>query len=122
VKATLHHNHTHHNAANLHHPVLGITALWNKLLLFSEKQQSNRMLWTAIGIFGHGTVFTPIAMGLVFYTSHIFGLLITVCFSMILVVIVTLAALPTKYVIPVFLLSLLIDVCVIISALLVWIA
>src|ERR1700709_62407 len=99
MKATLHHNHIHHNTVNARHHSFALSVLWNKLIAFSEKQQSDRMLWTAIGIFGHGTVFTPIAMGLVFYTSHVFGLLITVCFSMILVVIVTLAALPTKYVI-----------------------
>ncbi|MEI9958335.1 MAG: hypothetical protein WDM90_18985 [Ferruginibacter sp.] len=122
MKATLHHSNIPHGTINSQHHAYDFTTLWNKFIAFAEKQQPDRLLWIAIGIFGHGIIFTPLTMGLVFYTSHIFGLLITACFSMILVVIVTLAALPTKYIIPAFLLSLVIDVCVIISALVIWIA
>ena len=90
--------------------------LWTRFIEFAENQQFNRLLWLALGVLGHGTVFTIGTMAVVLMTGAIFPLVAITCFSMVMVLIVNLAAMPTKITIPVLALSLLIDLAVIVSA------
>ena len=73
-------------------------------------------MWLAFGVLGHGTLFTIATMAVVLMTGPVFPLLAITCFSMVAVLIVNLAAMPTKITIPVFALSLLVDLAVIITA------
>lgn len=97
------------------HPSLG---LWTRFIEFAEKQQFNRLMWLAFGVLGHGTVFTIATMAVVLMTGAVFPLLAITCFSMVAVLVVNLAAMPTKITIPVLALSLLVDMAVIITAIL----
>ena len=90
--------------------------LWKKFIDYSEKQQFNRLLWLAIGLAGHGTFFTILTLAVVILTGNLFSLFAIACFAMVAVVIVNLAALPTKITIPVLALSVLADLAVIIAA------
>jgi hypothetical protein len=99
--------------ANTHQSV---KTYWKKFILYADNQQSNRLWWMAVGILGHGTIFTIITLGIVTLLGNIFVLYIITCCAMVLSVVVNLAALPTKYIIPIFFLSLLIDMGVIITA------
>lgn len=94
-------------------PALGI---WSRFIEFAENQQFNRLMWLAFGVLGHGTVFTIATMAVVLMTGAVFPLLAITCFSMVAVLIVNLAAMPTKITIPVLALSLLVDLAVIITA------
>ena len=67
---------------------------------------------------GHGTLFTIATLAIVILTGNVFALFITACCAMVLVVIVNLAAMPTKVTVPVFFFSLLIDIAVIVTAIL----
>jgi hypothetical protein len=96
-------------------PVLGI---WSRFIDFAEKQQFNRLMWLALGVLGHGTVFTTGTMAVVLLNGAVFPLLAITCFSMVMVLIVNLAAMPTKITIPVLALSLLVDLAVIVTAIL----
>ena len=90
--------------------------LWKKFIDYSEKQQFNRLLWLAIGLAGHGTFFTILTLAVVILTGNLFSLFAIACFAMVAVVIVNLAALPTKVTIPVLAFSVLADLAVIIAA------
>jgi hypothetical protein len=98
-----------------HRPALGI---WSRFIDFAEKQQFNRLMWLALGVLGHGTVFTTGTMAVVLLNGAVFPLLAITCFSMVMVLIVNLAAMPTKITIPLLALSLLVDLAVIVTAIL----
>ncbi|MBK7883718.1 MAG: hypothetical protein IPJ81_07890 [Chitinophagaceae bacterium] len=92
---------------------------WKKIINYAEKQEKSRILWTAIGILGHGTIFTIVTLMAIVFTGNLFPLYVIAICNMVMVVVVNLAALPTKYTVPIFFISLLIDCGVIISALLI---
>jgi len=91
-------------------------SLWKQFIEFSDRQEYNRLGWVVAGILGHGTIFTIATLAAVTLMGNIFVLYIIACCAMVMVVVVNLAALPTKYTVPVFFLSLLIDFGVIITA------
>ena len=91
-------------------------SLWKQFIEFSDRQEFNRLGWVVAGILGHGTIFTIGTLAAVTLLGNIFVLYIIACCSMVMVVAVNLAALPTKYTVPIFFLSLLIDLGVIITA------
>ncbi|HMC99003.1 MAG TPA: hypothetical protein VKH37_02590 [Ferruginibacter sp.] len=91
-------------------------SLWTQFINYATNQQPNRMLWLAIGLVGHGCIFTVATLAVVVLTGNVFALYAIACFPMGLVLVVNLAALPTKIIIPVFFLSILIDIGVIIAA------
>lgn len=90
--------------------------IWSKFIAYAENQQSKRLLWLAIGVLGHGVLFTIATLMVVIFTGNVFALYAIALFNMAMVLVVNLAALPTKYTIPVFFLSLLIDLGVILAA------
>jgi len=82
----------------------------------TSNQQPNRLWWMVLGILSHGTIFTIATLGVVTLLGNIFTLYIITCCAMVMSVVVNLAALPTKYIIPIFFLSLVIDLGVIVTA------
>ena len=91
--------------------------LWTRFIRYTQHQEYNRLGWLVAGILGHGTIFTILTLLAVTELGNIFILYIIACCSMVMVVAVNLAALPTKYTIPALFISLLIDFSVIITAL-----
>jgi len=118
MKAITSHDLAHGSYTNYqtHNDTHSIKSLWNQFIDYADKQQSKRLLWAAIGILGHGTIFTILTFGTVLLLGNNITLLAITCFAMTMVVVVNLAALPTKYTVPIFFLSLFIDLGVIISA------
>ena len=84
-------------------------------------QEEKRFFWAAISLVGHGTVFTILTFATVILTGNVFALIAVTCATMMLVLAVNLAALPVKYIIPIFIGSLLVDALVIITAIALWI-
>ncbi len=120
MKAITHYSNQLNNAGALQGNYVQAPALWTRFIAWAAAQEENRFLWVALSLFGHGTVFTIITFMIVLFTGGQFFLLGLTCFTMALVLIVNLAALPTKYTIPAFFLSLLIDFAIIATALLTW--
>jgi hypothetical protein len=110
------HNEAIHGFYTEQHTYSTAKSLWKQFIQFSDRQEYNRLAWVVLGILGHGTIFTIAALATVTLLGNIFILYIIACCAMVLVVAVNLAALPTKYTVPVFFLSLLIDFGVIIAA------
>lgn len=102
-------NHTYAKPA-AHPSVIHRFAAW------CNAQQSNRLLWMGAILALHGCVLTPAAMLLTLMGSGSGYLFIGVIIAMAMNLIPNLAALPTKITIPVFMLSVLIDVLVIAAA------
>jgi hypothetical protein len=101
-------------------PHFSLSAAWHKLIAYAESQQEKRLLWSAISVLGHGTIFTIATFATVILTGNDFYLLAATCLTMSMVLVVNLAALPTKYTIPIFFFSLLTDIIIMVTALGLW--
>ena len=79
-------------------------------------QQHNRLLWLGIVLLGHGCILTPLTVvaALLAGTSLVLFTLATAAMAMVLVV--NLAALPTRITIPIFILSIFIDLGIVIAS------
>ena len=89
-----------------------------KFMNWSTNQEKNRLLWTGIALALQGCVLAPLSLLAVAFGSNLLVLwtLPTICLVVNLVV--NLAALPTKITVPVFFITLLLNIAVIIAALL----
>lgn len=122
MKTILHHNQSFTGTNAYREAYISTQAgLLPKFTAWLNAQEEKRFLWAAISLFGHGTFFTIITMATVILTGHALALIAITCFAMTAVLVVNLAALPVKYTVSVFLLSLLVDMLVIITALAMWV-
>jgi hypothetical protein len=85
-------------------------------LNWSEKEEKNRIAWLGISITLMTAVFFPLTMVSILMHGVSFKLIIGAMFSLILVVIPNLAALPTRYTIPAFATGVVIDLLLIMAS------
>lgn len=86
---------------------------WKKFINWCDQQEQSRFLWLAIGVVGHGCVFTIITIVAVLLSGNNFIFWPFAIAAMGMTLVTNLAALPTKITIPVFFFSLLIDLVII---------
>lgn len=79
-------------------------------------QQENRLFWLGIALMGHGCIITPLTIMAVLMGGNMLSLFILAIVSMGMTLVTNLAALPTKITIPVFFLSILIDLGIVIAS------
>lgn len=91
--------------------------VFSRFMTWCNNQQENRLLWLGITLTGHGCVITPLTIMAVLLAGTNMFLFITVLAAMGLSLVTNLAALPTRITIPVFILTILVDLVVIISCL-----
>jgi hypothetical protein len=120
MKAVIQHSHSSYNTYHTGSPATSLAALWQKFTAWANTQEERRFFWAAISLVGHGTFFTIATMATVILTGNVFGLLAASLFPMVLVVIVNLAALPVRYIIPAFILSLIADLTIMAIAIALW--
>jgi hypothetical protein len=87
---------------------------WKKFIDWTKKQEEDRFLWMAIAIGGHGCFFTIITLLMILFTGNHFIFWPFAIAAMAVTVVTNLAALPTIITIPIFFLSLLMDIVIII--------
>lgn len=80
-----------------------------------DSQEESRLGWLAVIIFGHGCIITPLTLGVVMLSGNNFIFWPWTIAAMGMSLVPNLAALPTKITIPIFFLSLLIDLVVIVN-------
>ena len=102
-----------HTLGNLVIPVEHKKNIVQKFLAWCESQNENRIAWLAIALAGHGCVITPITMFFIMMAGNNFVYWPLAMGAMTMCVIVNLAAMPTKITIPLFVLSLVIDLVII---------
>lgn len=108
-------------ARNSYRNPFSFSATWHQFITWASGQEENRFTWSAISILGHGTIFTVGTFITVMLTGNLLFLLLPTCLNMTMMLVVNLAALPTKYIIPCFFLSLLVDLVIIATALALWV-
>ena len=91
-------------------------SLVSRFATWTSGQQNNRLMWLGLSIAGHGCFLTPLTVAIVAFTGMNLALFMVATVAMAIALIVNLAALPTKITIPVLILSILIDIVVIMSA------
>lgn len=88
-------------------------SLFARFINWCEGQQDNRLLWIGLALAGHGCVFAPLTVMFVAMAGNSLVLLMAVMASMCMALVVNLAAMPTKITIPVFFISILINLVII---------
>ena len=91
----------------------------SRFLTWLNQEEKNRIAWVGIGITAMAAVFFPLTMSAILFNGAAFSLIIGAMFSLALVVITNLAALPVKYTIPAFFLGISIDIVLIIASFLI---
>jgi len=91
------------------------TSLWKKFISWCEGQEKNRLGWLAGAVAGHGCVLTILTMAAIIFSGNHFIFWPFAIAAMGACLVVNLAALPTKITIPVFFISVLIDMVIIAS-------
>lgn len=104
----------------LHHPVVlqertNGTNLIRRFLDWTAGQQKNRIAWLAAMLMGHACIITPLTLFFIMYSGNNLVLWPFAMVGMVMTLITNLAAQPTKVTIPVFFLSLLLDVIIIVD-------
>jgi hypothetical protein len=84
-----------------------------RFINWSKNEEKNRIAWAGISITLMTAVFFPVTMVSILIHGIAFRLIIGAMFSLILVLVPNLSALPTRYTIPAFLIGVLIDVILI---------
>jgi len=91
------------------------TSLWKQFINWAKGQEENRLMWLAVAIIGHGCIITIMTMLAIIFSGNLFIFWPFAIAAMSLTVVSNLAAMPTKITIPIFFISVLIDVAIIIS-------
>jgi len=89
------------------------TSLWKRFINWSTQQEEQRLGWVAFSIFGHGCVFTIFTVATILLTGNHFIFWPFAIAAMAIPLVANLAALPTKFTIPILFFSVLIDVVII---------
>lgn len=90
-------------------------SLWSRFIQWSANQEPNRFGWTAGILAGHGCIATPITLFAIILSGSNIVFFIAAIVAMMAALVTNLAAMPTKYTIPTFLLTIVIDLIIIAS-------
>jgi hypothetical protein len=90
-------------------------SLFSRFLNWCENQQDQRLLWVGLALAGHGCILTPLTIMAVLLAGTNLFLFMLGLIAMGMALVTNLAALPTKITIPVFILSILIDIAIVIA-------
>jgi hypothetical protein len=87
----------------------------SKFINWCKGQEKNRLGWLGAILTIHGCVLTPITLFAIILSGTYFPFYIAALVAMGMAVVTNLAAMPTRITIPVFFLSVLIDIAIIIG-------
>ena len=92
-------------------------SLFTQFINWTKGQEQNRLLWVGLIIAAHGCIVTPITvMAVLMGGAPSLGLVVLAIIAMGMALVTNLAAQPTKVTIPVFFLSVLLDVAILVTA------
>ena len=91
------------------------TSVISKFMNWCENQDTNRFGWLAAALGAHGCLFTPLTLFAIVLSGNSITLWMVAIVAMIAVLVSNLSAMPTKISIPVFLLSIIIDLAIVIT-------
>ena len=88
-------------------------SLFSRFIAWSDTQQGNRLLWLGLILSFHGCILTPLAVMAVLLAGTNLTLFMITIVAMGISLVSNLAAMPTKLTIPLFALSIVMDLVVI---------
>jgi hypothetical protein len=88
-----------------------------KFLNWSRNQEENRIMWVGVALVLHGCVLTPLTVMAVAFTGMNMILFMAAIIAMGMALVTNLAAMPTRITVPVFFLSVVIDLAIVIASL-----
>ena len=91
------------------------TSLITLFMEWCKEQQPDRLMWLGFAISAHGCVLTPLTIMAVFTAGGNLVMFMMALVAMTMVLVTNLAALPTKITIPVFILSFMVDLVIVIA-------
>lgn len=109
-----------HNFTTTYSASVSRTSFITRFLNWCEAQEYNRVFWVGLTLVTHGCIITPLTAIMVMFSGNEVAIIpygLTML-SMVMVLVTNLAALPTKYTIPVYVLSILADIAIIAAVLL----
>jgi hypothetical protein len=95
------------------------SSLWTRFINWCHGQEESRLLWLGVALTGHGCILTPLTVIAVLLAGTNLFLFVLALIAMGMSLVTNLAAMPTKITIPVFFLSILIDIAIVISAIII---
>jgi hypothetical protein len=109
--------------ATITHPTISTTytekvfnpSLLTRFMQWAEGQEKYRFGWVAGILAGHGCIITPITLFAIILSGSNLVFFIAAIVAMMASLVTNLAALPTKYTIPAFFISILVDLAIIAS-------
>jgi hypothetical protein len=108
MQTTMGHNYVQGNTGAETH-----VSRWGRFINWADEQEKNHWGWTAGILVGHGCIATIFTMIAIVFTGNNFIFWPFAIAAMAVCVITNLAAMPTRITIPVFFISLLVDVAII---------
>jgi hypothetical protein len=93
----------------------GRTNIFQRFIHWCDIQEKNRLFWLGIALCGHGCFLTPATILAVVLAGTPIALFMTAMATMTMVLVTNLAAQPTKVTVPIFFLSVLVDLGIILS-------
>ena len=90
-------------------------SLFTQFINWCKEQENYRLLWLGIALAGHGCILTPLTVMAVLLAGTNLFLFFSAIAAMGITLVTNLAAMSTKITIPVFILSILIDIAIVIS-------
>lgn len=90
------------------HSLLQRFAAWS-----AGQEEQHHIAWTGVSLVATAAVFFPVTMAFILLNGAAFPLIVTAMIALVMVVVLNLAAMPTRYTIPAFLLGIGIDAAVI---------
>lgn len=94
---------------------LSKTSAFSRFISWCEGQQKNHFIWLALALVGHGCVLTPITLFAIILSGNFIFFWMMAIIAMMSALVTNLSAMPTKYTIPVFLFSIVMDLVIIFS-------
>jgi len=93
------------------------TSIFNRFINWCEGQQKNHFIWLGLTLVGHGCVLTPLTLFAVILSGNFIFFWIMAIVAMMTALVTNLAAMPTKYTIPAFFISIVMDLVIVASCL-----
>ena len=101
--------------SNTHIQPTSKTSVVARFLDWCTGQEEYRYGWLGAAIASHGCIFTPLTMFAIILSGNNIFFWFLAIIAMMMTLVTNLAALPTKYTIPVFLFSILIDITIVVA-------
>jgi hypothetical protein len=94
----------------------------SRFMEWAKGQEENRIMWIALSLTIHGCILAPLAIFAVLIAGNPLSLFMIVLASMGVALVTNLAAMPTKVTVPVFFITALIDLIIMVVCLLIALA